>query len=138
MEIKPTYITFEQAKLLKEKGFDLKVYNVYFPINEPDKSLYEFTQNDWGHLQYSELPYHFPYEHFTHLPAPEQWQLVEWLRVEKGIWIVVSHNKDHSAWFFMITKCGEGKPMWESIVNDKDTPQEAYSAAFDYVLTTLI
>jgi hypothetical protein len=24
MEIKPTYVTFEQAKLLKEKGFDVE------------------------------------------------------------------------------------------------------------------
>jgi hypothetical protein len=38
----------------------------------------------------------------------------------------------------MITKCGKDKPQWESIIDDKNSPQEAYSAAFDYVLKELI
>ena len=104
MNIQPYYCTFEQAKLLKEKGFDG-----------------EYWSN--GILRI------------------EQWQVVEWLRVEKSIWVGVDVNING---FFanIIREWNKKDDAWEvrSIGHVKKhiTPQEAYSAAFDYVLTKLI
>ena len=38
MEIKPTYVTFEQAKLLKEKGFNVNCLNAYAEERLIDKN----------------------------------------------------------------------------------------------------
>ncbi len=109
MEIKPTHVTFEQAKWLKEKGFDFYVPNIY---NEKV------------------------------LSTPEQWQVVEWLRVEKDIYVVSHFNTLFLKGKYNIlihkislqTIC----PMPNKIQSGYDSPQEAYSAAFDYILNNLI
>jgi signal peptidase I len=101
MEIKPTYVTFEQAKLLKEKGFEVKEVR-------------------GGYL------------------VPEQWQVVEWLRVKHGIWTVVNWgtNNDEVVWYYGISKIGINSAFMEKPYYK--TPQEAISAAFDYCLKELI
>jgi len=143
MEIKPTYVTFEQAKLLKEKGFYVKVEWAYQDKNlVHDSHCKELKNwNDKNHVDCS---------------APEQHQVVEWLRVNHGIWVLVlpqdksaidyriGENKYPShALFFSIIKYKEDCSCKECIntSDDKgelflhfDSPQEAYSAAFDYIL----
>ena len=99
--IKPTYITFNQAVWLKEKGFK----NI-----EIDYGLNQMLNN---------------------CNPPEQWQVVEWLRLTHGIWVFVGADAFNK------------KKFWGSVLNlttDKNkqtrfcsTPQEAYSAAFDYI-----
>ena len=101
MSIEPTYITFEQAKWIKEKGFK----NI-----EIDYGLNQMLNN---------------------CNPPEQWEVVEWLRVNHGIWVFVGADAFNK------------KKFWGSVLNlttDKNkqtrfcsTPQEAYSAAFDYI-----
>jgi hypothetical protein len=124
MTIKRTYVGFEQAKLLKEKGCKLRVPHFYNGLQENE-------------LQYSDV-----IGTANHLdnwyPAPEQWQVVEWLRINHGIWVSVDM-------IYEIDQTG----FWYSIRQSKDddmgiffdeypTPQEAYSAAFDYILNKLI
>jgi hypothetical protein len=95
-------------------------------------------------------------KYFEAYSAPEQWQVCEWLRHNHGIWILVlpqdrsgvdfrinkSEYPSH-ALFFSIIKYEKNYSCKELIntSNDKgklflhfDTPQEAYSAAFDYIL----
>jgi hypothetical protein len=67
------------------------------------------------------------------LPAPEQWQVVEWLRVNHGIW-VYSYNNGTS-WIGSIQKTN-GSII--RIIPANNLPQEAYSACIDYVLKHLI
>jgi hypothetical protein len=119
--IEPTYITFEQAKWLKEKGFDescrMLINGAYEPFH---LNLIEtqFFQNNSVLLKdcYS---------------APEQWQVVEWLRVNHGIWVSICPSIDTNFEFMIYKKdviYGSGK--YKSNFN---SPQEAYSAAFDYI-----
>jgi hypothetical protein len=122
-EIKPAYVTFEQAKWLKEKGFEVPCQYLYVD------GEYRINYEKEGDLFNNEYP-------STQKPidwclAPEQHQVVEWLRVNHGIWIYVL---PYSTLF---------RPYAEELVdNDKfgkweghkySTPQEAYSAAFDYI-----
>jgi hypothetical protein len=111
--IKPTYVTFEQAKLLKEEGFD-----------EKTQTIFQYSA-DWNKVETNPKYY---VDGCSQCSRPEQWQVVEWLRVNHNIWIYVFRSKE--GYFYNIVT-GKNDPVFE-------TPQEAYSAAFDYVLNNLI
>jgi len=162
MNIQPTYVTFEQAKLLKEKGFDLEVECFYskngqFNWLKPHRE-YEHLHNysniiqdyfngkyNWNSLNVDEgmvcLKTAFSEcDEWCNCEcsAPEQWQVVEWLRVEKDIWVQVEMNYWSAYGFKVITfKKAFSNPYIDEM-NETTTLQEAYSAAFDYILTKLI
>ena len=132
MKIEPTYITFEQAKWLKEKGFDTKIQAAFinnklveFNIKTNFRSLLENLDTGTDIIV-----------------APEQWQVVEWLRVNHGIWVSVGVGSlFHGDKFFILIKKynidrWELTPLDNESHSPYDTPQEAYSAAFDYILTS--
>ena len=105
--IEPTYIDFEQAKWLKEKE-------------------YEGIQIDYGLNQM-----------LNNSKPPEQWQVVEWLRVNHGIWVSINIAIDDK-WYFELYNLKD-KRNAEIIIEDENitdfhnSPQAAYSAAFDYI-----
>jgi hypothetical protein len=113
--MKPTYVTFEQAKAFKAKGFDI---------------LQRFNYNKEGDLWENE---NFPYDAFIdNLHAPEQHQVVEWLRVNHGIWISIYHKRhsENKHYGYVIKQSnGIETKLWGFY-----SPQEAYSSAFDYIL----
>jgi len=128
MEIKPTYVSFSQAKLLKDKGF--KGRSRYYGGSGELVEVPDIIENDYRHTN-NEMQM-FRWE------APEQWMVVEWLRINHGIWVSVDM-------IYEIDQTG----FWYSIRQSKDddmgidydeypTPQEAYSEAFDYILNKLI
>jgi len=132
--IQPAYVTFEQAKMLKEKGFNLEVFS-YFKSKESvynDFPYYEQEIDDWNSIKYN-AP-HWPDTY----SRPEQWQVVEWLRVNHGIWIDVTWGTDNEkeVWYFGVSKINVKSPIMTKPYFD--TPQEAYTHAFDYVLKELI
>ena len=133
-EIKPTYVTFEQAKWLKEKGF--KGRSRYYGGSGELVEVPNIIENDYRHTN-NEMQ-RFRWE------APEQHQVVEWLRVNHGIWVCVGvGNLFHEDKFFILIK-KYNIDRWELTPLDNerhspyDTPQQAYSAAFDYILNNLI
>lgn len=162
--IKPTYVNCGQAKLLKQKGFDVPcgykwgltehaensndvviegtVYSLYC---HRDFGMYAIQIKNWN----NELVYvggeWVPLDAFS---APEQWVVVEWLKINHDIWLSVHlelcegyegydfnfefiHNsyKTHEKQEILYKELGE--TVYKS-------PQEAYSAAFDYILNNLI
>jgi hypothetical protein len=139
MEIKPTYVTFEQAKLLKEKGFDVEC-NSYYNFHEPKQNGLRglvtpkehktgIYQDHNGEIEDDDLI----------CSAPEQWQVVEWLWVNRGIWVWVRPYKDHAA--------DNNDPIQHqmnvykngvTVSKEFNSHEEAYSAAFDYILNNLI
>jgi hypothetical protein len=147
-EMKPTYVTFEQAKWLKEKGLNDHFYHrqgedstrwvsckyCYDPLDE-SKTLQLWSDNIESSTK----------ERLERLiSAPEQHQVVEWLRVNHGIWVSVGvGNLFHGDKFFILIK-KYNIDRWELTPLDNerhspyDTPQQAYSAAFDYILNNLI
>jgi hypothetical protein len=112
-EIKPTYTTLKQSKVLKEKGFDEQCKNFYYDFGQLAESIEIFKNSNLS------------YENFS---APEQHVVVEWLRVNHGIWICANKSMDaeDNGWFHFYVD-----NKWSAKLYD--TPQEAYSAAFDYI-----
>jgi hypothetical protein len=151
MEIKPTYVTWEQAKLLKEKGFDEEC-KFYYDLGF--KELTFHVEDTWKN---SEIQNGYPNGVFEKLgkypmiSAPEQWKVVEWLRVVRGIWIVVdwmTRTKPYNSGYYCHLR-GTSKRLNQDnfiVINDTlnpgyevfNSPQEAYSAAIDYILKELI
>jgi len=104
-----------QSKWLKEKGFD-KWFSDY---SESHHHLKGWVDRD-TYLDEVELPI----ELFNTL-------VVEWLRVNHGIHVEISlYNKDMS--YFIFIKNNIGFIVFEKLTSH-DTPQEAYSEAFDYI-----
>ena len=128
-EIKPTYVTREQANRLKEKEFDLPTYAYYSGLN-----FYTGEYKNHSQTTIGDTPMHKMLIGYT--SAPEQWQVVEWLRVNHGIWVYVvggGNNRYYPMY--------QDKNQYKLALDlDKcyDTPQKAYSAAFDYILNDLI
>ena len=62
--------------------------------------------------------------------------LQEWLRVEHGIWVSVNNagTKTFSAGVYNV----EGEWVWDDNLQEFQSPQEAYSNAFNYILNNLI
>ena len=130
MEIKPTHVTFEQAKLLKEKGFNIPCNRHCF-IGNTGKIVFETSVHciDWGNRPLTKT--------IQKYSAPEQWQVIEWLRVKHGIHIVAFPellNGEKVRYYPSVFEGGIGEDIEEYF----DTPQEATSAAIDYVLNNLI
>ena len=131
MEIKPTYISFEQAKWLKEKGFDEPTWCHYY------KGKFNYGILDNGEIQFNSDSDYVNDECFA---APEQWLALEWLRVNHGIWIAVTPvlvekaaspiKFDYEIYYSDEIKYGDEVEIDYLPAN---TPQEAYSAAFDYI-----
>ena len=131
MNIQPTYVTFEQSKLLKEKGFDVEgqcIYDEHGIIGNTLLSIKKYSKN------IKEDTWNFS--------APEQWQVVEWLRVEKNIFVNITYSAKRGRFIWEIMNLKD--KFWTTAkladchLQVFDTPQEAYSAAFDYVLKELL
>jgi hypothetical protein len=155
-EIKPTYVTFEQAEWLKEKGFNEECQKYYYEYPERMEMQYgsgKYWENEEGlELQ----PYKLlllsndPQPHRKHgilykkYQAPEQWQVVEWLRVNHKIDLQAICNyttgvRTYRMGIIFINKKNKidavfirpDKSLFEFI--EFNSPQEAYSAAFNYI-----
>lgn len=136
MKIKPTYVSFEQAKWLKEKGYKQtpnKLHNSYYNY----KGEFRGDVSDYIKAYVDEDKEKI--EEYSSVNAPEQWQVVEWLRINHGIW-VRCNSMDGIKWYCDIWNF-KGKPNTaltkkaQIIFSDKEynAPQEAYSSAFDYI-----
>lgn len=128
MIIIPTYITFEQAKWLKEKKFDIPVRTIFKDNGDLEEAI--------------GVPYN--YNIFENIQStPEQWQVVEWLFKEHNIYIHINPSGDDGTsfkeckWNFSIYK----NILENFIAGSKITPniqdfnsiEETYSAVFDYI-----
>lgn len=97
-----------------------------------EKGYKHYTENTIEELDELPLDNHYIITEFAHL--------CEWLRINHGIWISVDINPDYDMYFYAIRKTkGSGQRMR---LNDEvfyfNSPQEVYSAAFDYILKKLI
>jgi hypothetical protein len=153
--IQPTHATSEQAKLLKEKKFIMKCRSYY--LKGYDYPFEGVDDEYWGDNRFKNWNADVigikPFEGFT--SAPEQWQVVEWLRFNHDIWVsVIKIDGFQDLYYYTITGSSEffnnGRTItveeWDDETCDKmgynnkyfNLPQEAYSAAFDYILKELI
>jgi hypothetical protein len=117
-EIKPHYVDFNTAKLLKEKGFDI---DCKMCVEDEGERPLPFNCGNTIHKN-SLHPYY---------SAPEQWQVIEWLRINHDIWVEVNLPLYND---FRFTIIDVNKKLLIKLSDEfYDTPQAAYSAAFDYI-----
>jgi len=136
MEIQSTYCSFEQAKLLKEKGFDLPCKN----YSVKDETICEgFDDPYWGDNRIvnwnKDVVGIKPFYGFV--SRPEQWQIVEWAFQKHNCFIqVISFNTDKQMKFKYQLKRYE----WDGSVTDDivyDTPNQAYEKGISHFLTII-
>jgi len=113
------YITFDQAKWLKEIGFKEKCETSYYLQNN-ERLMVE----DNGITKITPM-YNYS--------RPEHHQVVEWLRVNHGIWVNVDmvYAENQTGFWYCIRESKNDDRAIDS--NEYPTPKEAYSAAFDYI-----
>jgi len=114
-KIEPKYLTFEQAIWFKEKGFDVPTLTFYLD----GKPMFNHNKEPRNS---NILPGNID------VARPEQWQVVEWLRVNHGVWVCVDYSMDDNHFIY-----GIRTRKIDAFDDGYNSPQEAYSAAFDYI-----
>lgn len=76
--IQEAYVTFEAAKILKEKGFNVPVWTRY--DDEEDKEVIFGDRYDWNNSPMGQIS------------APTQQMAMAWLREEHGIFIAINND----------------------------------------------
>jgi hypothetical protein len=130
--IKSTYVTFEQAKWLKEAGFDNIECSGYYYINKGYAKGYSFHYSDVDNQEENLIL------------APEQWMVLEWLRVNHHLYIIaIPTLGGYFAYKIIDVQLDPNRPIERPPYKDVSgedylTPMAAYSWAIDYILNNLI
>lgn len=143
MMIEEAYISFETAKLLKEKGFNeecqgyFEVPKTSFPFSYKQKTrkVLNVLPKDWN----SYLKECVTYEHIS---IPTQQMAMRWLREVHGIFIEVNCNCNNLELTCTISKVEEdfGDKVYEDVGFYFQTYsyEEAVEAGIKYALENLI
>ncbi len=120
-----TPVSFEIAKLLKEKGFDIPCWSYYSSLN-----LYTFELGDWNNHTIGDTSMHK--RNAGYYSAPTIAEVVMWLFDKHGIWIYTS-KPDEQGWVI----------HWQGLTDYPSlqyysSPTEAYEAAIEYTLKNLL
>ena len=130
------YVSFETAKLLKEKGFDGVCGRVY----KSNGCLWENAQIDGVYLKKEHL---FPSEYL----APTIQMATKWLRIVKKLDITIHYDSwacgGHSGYYIVVQRTDNDFSEVSPCVDDEDTvffdtPESAFDAAIKYCLSALI
>lgn len=114
------YISFETAKLLKEKGFDEKCNMAYFNGTLVDYTMFGFCLG--GDLLY----------------CPTLQMAMKWLRNVHKIEIRVIYDNDKSSWYGACNPMNELSQILLGFNCKSNSYEEACEAAIRYVLENLI
>jgi len=115
-------VSFQIAKLLKEKGF-----------NEEVRDYYEEKDGTFYHSQYFRDNISINEKHKGFVTAPTIAEVVMWLYEKHGIWISVFSTDDVTMFSYKIS-CRQGHNYSPNF----NSPTEAYEAAIVYTLNNLI
>jgi len=140
--IGPVYLTSEQTKQIKEKGFNERCEGHLVIKTGGVGKGEQFVRR--GRLDYDDI-----YLSYVEENIPEQWQAAEWLRVNHNIDLQPICNygrlgRTYRMGVIFINKKGEVDTIFLRPVDtpfqyiEFNTPQEAISQAFDYVFKNLI
>jgi hypothetical protein len=126
------YVSFETAKLLKEKGFDESISMVYMPYGDLCKSdRYDSIRNS----NYNDIT-----KNYFECTAPTQQMAVKWLREVHNIVIVIDVCRETGregfyCWQLEDSRTGD----WiVNIIGECPTYEQACDGALKYCLENLI
>lgn len=139
-----TPVSFELAKLLKDKSFDEKVTDYYF-ISTLSEGVQEGKSPVLQHIN-SDFPLDKPI-----WSRPTFAEVVMWLYEKYRIWISVEGDDDYTfkfeicnwKWYeheksFRLSSFVIGETFWHTKSESFNSVTEAYEAAVDYTLQNLI
>jgi hypothetical protein len=139
--IEPHYVDFDTAELLNQKGWNINTGpNCWVKTLDGD-IIHNHDRKDCAEHDRCK----------QYLMQPEQWRVVEWLRINHGIWISVdwmTRTKPYHSGYFCHLR-GTVEPLNDDnfiVINHTllpgyevfTLPQEAYSAAITYCLEKII
>ena len=129
MNVTEDYVSYEVAKLLKEKGFDWRCNSHYW-------------SQDLDTLRYSDYPQNWNCASDDWYSCPTHQMAMKWLREEHNIFIVIEPymydyiNEKNSSY---VTSLWQGDNYYENITSkDYPTYEQAVEAALKYSLENLI
>lgn len=136
-----TPVSFEIAKLLKDKEFDENCYRTYNHLGTI--SPFPLLENMGGEPILNPLDYKWKNSliHPSVITAPTIAEVVMWLYEKRGIWIGVQPTSVVGKFQFRIYYNNKGvmNQDWNNTMSiEYNSPTEAYSAAIEYCLTNLI
>jgi hypothetical protein len=128
-KIEPHYVDFNTAKWLKEKGFNVHCNQRFWVGFENEEHFQDdCISNNWNDYDDSSTVYY---------SAPEQHVVVEWLRVNHGIEIEITKDRtvkwSNNYYNHVIFKNDVLVHQKQLGGTQPNTPQSAYSSAFDYI-----
>ena len=122
--IKEAYISFETAKLLKEKGFDEKVSTHYLVHSS-------------GFSEFFDKKDEFPFPEDVWLKCPTQQMAMEWLREVHYLWIDIDPLTNYK-WTWSIWLMNDPNFKMGESSQVTTNYKEAVEAALKYALENLI
>ena len=133
MNIQEDHVSFEVAKLLKDKGFDK------YP-------MFPCYKEDTG--EFIDIPTTLDTINYCFIPAPTQAIVMKWLRKVHDIHIELNWDKGNQLYSFQIWKLGKYQPeissldLWRIYKDDNYSGEwkyeEACEAAIKYCLVNII
>ena len=128
------YVSFETAKLLKEKGFDEATYRAYIETNKEHQLSFDVGRNNsqWEKINKE--------DGIFNCSAPTLQMAMKWLRKVHKIVIAISFQYDkfyQPYYFYKIANIGK-KEDWNIEKSEHITVEEATEAAIKYCLENLI
>lgn len=127
------YISFETAKLLKEKGFNWKWSPFY-----SEQDIYEWVRNNNYNIPNPNYDANIPFDsEILNVIAPHVslQMAMKWLRKVHNILIVIDKGEDFYAWQLESNTTGE---YLGDIVGECKSYEEACEEAIKYCLENLI
>lgn len=120
--IQEDYVDFENAKILKKKGFISYESQSFFGEDGFSRDKKDYNMNTCVFVK-------------SYIERPTIQLAVKWIYENYGIWITVTSISQES-WQCHMTKKGES--LGKTYLDDFYTPQEAYQAAIKHCLTKII
>lgn len=121
------YVNYDFAKFLKSKGFNVPCKQAFYGDVEDEDIEYNEPTTTGDDFILGEYDCY----------APEHWEVVEWLRLNHGIWIHVYYLTEEQAWGWDCYRYKKENRLLNkpaiSFSMKLQSPKESYSAAFDYI-----
>lgn len=136
MNIQEDYVSFETAKLLKEKGFNESCYTYYDYI---DDSINRFDEG--YHFKNKSYPWGVPYDFSKakkYVVAPTLQMAMKWLREKHSTFISITYENDGVFTANLKVPLEEIDCMIDNKHNCWFTYEQAVEAAIKYCLENLI
>lgn len=132
-EIEEAYVSFETAKLLKDKGFDALCTTFYYVDTPTGKVIHQF-QNDENEVHYVDIN-----EYPCAILAPTQSLVMRWLREKHKLHCsVVLKDVTEDTYVYSIADLGDDRHWIRGEYLEYPSYEEACEAAIKYCLENLI